>query len=77
MLGGRPKVLVGGQQYQVVPPAKLDEQGVDRADLNSTASAGVRNLRCLDVVLPVGLEKSKDGEAFYKLVPSLRPGETL
>ena len=67
MLGGCLEVLVRRQQNQVVPPAQLDEQGIDGSDLHSTAATGVAHLRCFDVILPVWLEEGEGGEAVLDL----------
>lgn len=77
MLRGRMEVVICCQQRQVVALAELDEQGIDGADLDTPAAAGITDVRRCNVVLLVGLEKGKDGEALHELVLIAGASETL
>ena len=71
------EVLVGGEQNQIVPAAKLDEQGIDGSDLHAAAAAGIADLCRVDVIFPVRLEEGQRAEAFNQLDTGLRPCEAL
>jgi hypothetical protein len=77
VLRGCLEVLVGCQQRQLVALAELNEQGIDGADLDPSAAAGITSFGCRDVVLLVGLEKGKSGKALHELVTVCGTSETL
>ncbi len=56
------KVLVRRQQGQFVPPTQLNQERVDSADLNSSSSTGVSNLRSGYVILTIGLDQGEGTE---------------
>lgn len=60
-----------------MPAAKLNEKGVDRADLNAAPATSVADLGRFDVVLPVGLEERERRHSLQELGARLRPAETL
>jgi hypothetical protein len=71
------EVLVRRQQHEIVPSTKLNEQGIDRADLDTVSATGVTNLGCLDVIFPIRLEECDGAEALDELGACLRPREAL
>ncbi len=77
MLCRKLKILVRGQEYQVVPTAQLDEQCIDRSNLYPAPTAGVPDPGGLDVIVPVRLQKRKGGKPLDQLIARLRPGEAL
>jgi hypothetical protein len=60
-----------------VPPAELDQESVERAELHAMSAAGVANPRRFDVVLPIRRDEGQGRETFNKLVVSLRTLEPL
>ncbi len=64
MLGCMYKILVGSQQYQVVPDAELSDKGIHRAYLYAGSSTGVSESCCGDVVIKVRMQQRKRREAF-------------
>ena len=58
------EVVVGRQQAEVMANAKLCQQSVDGADLNTCATAAVAQLSSVDVVLTVRAEQWQGGETF-------------
>ncbi len=65
------KILVSSQQYQVMPDAELSDERVHSAYLHAGSSTGVSE-RCRgDVVIKVGMQQRKRGEAFDYLCACL------
>ncbi len=60
-----------------MPHAKLNQQCVNRPDLDTVLSAGVANLRGFDVVLSIRLEKGQRGEPLDQLATRLGPSKAL
>ena len=71
------EVLICGQQRQVVALTELNQQGINRADLNTPAATGIADVGGCDVVKFVGLKKGQHGEALHELVPVFGAGKTL
>ena len=71
------EVLVGAEQNNTVPDAKLSDDSVDGADLYARSSAGVSQARCGNVVFAVWLDQCERGEALHDLLACLRARETL
>lgn len=71
------EILVRRQQHQIVPPAELYEQGIDRSDLHAATAAGVPDFCCFDVVFPARLEEGESGEALDELGSRLGSGKAL
>jgi hypothetical protein len=71
------KVLIGAEESQSVPDAKLRNQRVDCPDLNSRSTTGVSQRRSLDVVISVRIQKRHGGKPLENLSACLGPSETL
>lgn len=71
------EVGVGREHRQLVPEAKLREEGVDRPDLRSFASARRAELRRGHVVVTVGYEQRERGEAAHDLLACAGTSESL
>ena len=71
------EVLICGQEDEIVSATELNQQGIDGPDLHPAAATGVAHLRRFNVILPVWLEESESGEAFYELHAGLRPRKAL
>nr|WP_233130125.1 hypothetical protein [Synechococcus sp. 1G10] len=69
--------MIRCEQRQVVALAKLDEQGINRADLDTPSAAGIANVGGCDVILLIGLKKGEHGEALHELVTVFGAGKTL
>ena len=68
MLRCRSKVFVWCEQRQFIALAKLSEQGIKSADLDTSAAARITEFSCCDVVLLFGLENGEHREALHKLL---------
>src|SRR5213592_2333848 len=75
--GGMDEVVVGREQGQVMPYAKLRQQRINRAHLNAGATTAIAQLRSVDVILPVRAEERQCGKALDDVLASARAGETL
>ena len=73
----RIEVFVCCQQRQFIALAKLDEQGINRANLDTSAAASIAEFSCCDVVLLIGLEKGEHREALHKLLSIFGPRKPL
>ena len=60
-----------------MPNAKLGEQGVDGADLNSSASTPIANLGGADVVIAIRHDQRQRAESFDDVLVRARAGESL
>jgi hypothetical protein len=58
VVGSRIEVFVCYQQRQFIALAELDEQGINRADLETSTAASIARFGCSDVVLLVGWRKA-------------------
>lgn len=67
-------VLVCCRQRQLIAPVRLDEQGINRANLEASFVARLAEFSCCDVVLLIGLEKGEHREALQELLSVLGPG---
>lgn len=74
---GEHEIIVGRQQGQAMTNAKLRDQGVDRADLNAMAPAGIAQCRGFDMVLAVGRNHRQRSKAFDNLLDCARAREAL
>jgi len=77
MLSSGLKVLVRGQQNQVMPASELDQQSVNGPDLDSATATGVSDLGGFNVVLAVRHQESQGRKPLYKLISDLGSGEAL
>ena len=77
MNGRMGEVFVGGQHGQLVTTTQLDQQRIDRSDLNARPTAGVSNLSGCDVVLPVRLNHGQRAKPLDDRGGSLWSGEAL
>ncbi len=77
MLCRKLKILVRGQEDQVMTTAQLDEQRINRSNLYPVPTTGVPDPGGLDVIVPVRLQESKGGKPLDKLIARFRPSETL
>jgi hypothetical protein len=64
----RINVFVCCEQRQFIALAKLSEQGIKSANLDTTAAARITEFSCCDVVLLFGLENGERREALHKLL---------
>ena len=71
------EVLICCQQRQVVALTELNQQGINRADLDTPAATGIADVGGCDVVKFVGLKKGEYGEALHELVSVPGAGKTL
>jgi hypothetical protein len=71
------EVVVGGEQGQVMAYAKLGQQGINRADLNAGPTAGIAQLRSVDVILPIRADQWQGGKAFDDVLARTWTSETL
>jgi hypothetical protein len=60
-----------------VSSAKLDEQGVNGANLNAMPPASISNLCGINVILAIWLDESKSSKALYDTVACLRASKAL
>lgn len=60
-----------------MPYAELRQQRVDGSDLNACATAGVPQLRSLDVILPVWADEWQGSEALDEILTRAGAGKTL
>ncbi|MDZ4327933.1 MAG: hypothetical protein U1A73_23355 [Pseudomonas sp.] len=74
---GEFEVVVGAQQRQIVSNAKLSEQRVDCANLNTRSTAGIAKIGGCNMVVAIRLQQRKRREVLDDLVARLRPGESL
>ena len=75
--GDSGKVVVGCQQHELVPDAKLSEQGVDGADLHAGPTAAIAQIRGVDVILPVRCDERQRREPLDDVFARTRAGESL
>ncbi len=71
------KVLVGRQHRQIVPNAKLRQQGVDRSDLDTAAATFVAQLRGVDMVAPIRNQQRQGGKSIHNSLAIPRSGKAL
>jgi len=71
------KVTVSGEHRQVMAKAKLNQQCIDRPDLNAGPSAAISQLSCFDMIVAVRNDKRQRPEPFDDLLACLRPREPL
>ena len=71
------EVLIGAEEYQAVPDAKLGNQRIDCPYLNSRATTGVAERCSLDVVISVRNQERYGGKPLENLGACLGPSETL
>jgi len=57
--------------------AKLRQESVDRPDLDAGAATDIAQIRCANVILPVGHKKRHRREAIQNLCSRFRPGKAL
>jgi len=60
-----------------VPNAQLNEQGVDRADLNSRPPAPIAQFRGADVVIAIRYDQRQRAESFNDVLAGARAVEAL
>lgn len=77
MLRNPREVGIRGEQGEVVTHADLGQQRVDGPDLHASTTAPVSDHRRLDVILPVGDDEGKSGEALDDPVPVAGSVEAL
>ena len=58
------KVLISGQQSQLMPPTQLNQKSINGADLDTCPSACVSNLGRCNVVLSIRLNQWQRPELF-------------
>lgn len=75
--GRSDEVMIGRQQGQLVADAELREQRVNRSDLQSAPPAGIAQLRCRDMIVPVRSEERERREALDDQPASLGSGKAL
>jgi|SRR5215469_2641948 len=71
------EVLIGAEECQAVPDAKLGNQRIDRPNLNSCATTRVAERCCLDVVVSVRNQERYGGKPLENLSACLGPSEAL
>ena len=71
------EVLIGAEECQAVPDAKLGNQRIDCPYLNSRATTGVAERCSLDVVISVRNQERYGGKPLENLGACLGPSETL
>jgi hypothetical protein len=71
------KVLVGRQQRQFVPYAKLRKQGIDSAHLYARSAACVSDSCSANVIVSVWLYEWESSKPLNDLCLRLRSGEAL
>ena len=67
------EVGICGQHPQVVPDTQLGQQGVNRADLSTLATALISEIRSADVILAVGTTSASAENASVIRVLCLGP----
>ena len=77
MRGDAAKVVVRRQHRKIPTEAKLGEESIDCADLNTATAAGVSQLRGFDVIPPLGSEQRQGGKPVDDLPAEPWPGKTL
>ena len=77
MNGSVGEVFVGGQHGQFVTTTQLDQQRIDRSNLNARLTAGVSNLSGCGVVLTVRLNHRQRSKPLDDRGGSFWPGEAL
>jgi len=71
------EVVVGREQGQVMAYAKLGQQGINRAHLNASPTAGIAQPRSVDVILPIRADQWQGGKAFDDVLARAWTSETL
>ena len=71
------EVLIGAEEYQAVPDAKLGNQRIDCSNLNACATTRVAERCSLDVVISVRNQERYGGKPLENLGACLGPSETL
>ncbi len=71
------KVLVGGQQRQLVAYAKLGKQGIDGSDLYARPATGVSDPCRSHMIIPIRLYEWKGSEPLNDLRLRLGSREAL
>ena len=71
------EVLVRRKKRQVMPNAKLRQNRIDGANLDSRAAAAIAEGCGLDMVLAIGSEQRQGTEALDDLAAVARPGKAL
>ena len=71
------EVLICCQQRQVVALTELNQQGINRSDLDTPAATGIADVGGCDAATAVGLKKGEHGEALHELVSVPGAGKTL
>jgi hypothetical protein len=77
VLRSRTEVAVRAEQDEIVLEAELDENGVDRSDLDAAPPAAFANFSGLDVVVTLRLQESERGKPLDQLPTRLGSGEAL
>jgi hypothetical protein len=77
MLRRRLKVLVSGQQNEVMSATELDQQRVYGSDLDSATATSVSDLGGLNMVFAVRYEEGQRCKPLHELISRLGPGEAL
>jgi hypothetical protein len=67
MLGDISEVVVSREHRKIAAKAELSEKGVNRADLNAVAAAGVSQLRGVAMITPIGSEQGEVGKPLDNL----------
>jgi len=71
------EIVVGREQGQIMPYAKLRQQRINRAHLNAGATTAIAQLRSVDVILPVRAEEWQCGKSLDDVLARARASETL
>ncbi len=71
------EVIVSGQQGQIMTYAKLSQQGVDRANLNSSSTTGVAQLGSIDMILSIRSDERQRGKPLDDVLARARTSKTL
>ena len=71
------EVVVGRQQFEVVPETQLRQKRIDRSDLDSSAATFVAQGRGLDVILTIRHDQRQRRETVQDLIARLRASKPL
>ena len=71
------EVVVGRQQFEVVPETQLRQKRIDRSDLDSSAATFVAQGRGLDVILTIRHDQRQRRETIQDLIARLRASKPL
>ena len=77
MSRGKDKIVVGGQQHQIVTNAELGNHGVNGAYLQPSPTTSIAQICSIDVILPVRGQERQGAKPVNDVLTCPRAGKSL